>query len=346
MLRNALRFAALASLLGACGGQVVSDGAPPSGAAGSAGTRLPGDGDDAGANAPVPSVPSPPGSPAYGVLVDGYAPYTLAIGGGDVYFTSEASAPKITLMSCALGGCTAPTTLGTAGSGLPGIALDANNVYFTSNFDGTVFACPRSGCGSAPLVLASAQATPHGIASDGSDVYWATNDGVMRCAAAGCGDAPSILAPSQGEPNGIALDATSVYWTTSLSGDVMKCAKAGCDQKPTLLASNTKGADIAVDATDIYWASPSTTQVLTCPSSGCAGSPTVIASSAAYALAIDGVSVYWTTLDSIMKCAKKGCTQPTVLASGQSAPADIAVDATRVYWTDRTDAGAIRFVSK
>jgi hypothetical protein len=233
--------------------------------------------------------------------------------------------------------------IATGGDALPGFALDANNVYWTATFEGKVFTCPRSGCGSTPVVFWSG-GNPRGIVSDGKDVYWATDGAVMKCPVTGCNGAAITLAPAP-DANGIAVDATNVYWTKS-QGGVMKCAKTGCGKAPTTLATGTSGADIAVDATDVYWASPHSSEVFKCAKAGCNGAPTVLASSQAYALALDDVNVYWAAVDSVQKCAKTGCAHPTVLASGQESPADIVVDATRVYWTDRKGEGAIRVLPK
>jgi hypothetical protein len=53
------------------------------------------------------------------------------------------------------------------------------------------------------------------------------------------------------------------------------------------------------------------------------------------AVAADGANVYYSTADAIARCPAtlSACT-PEVLATGQSAPADLALDAHGVYWTD------------
>ena len=114
------------------------------------------------------------------------------------------------------------------------IALDATTVYFghsifydgTAQRDGEILACAKTGCASAPSLVATSAYGPQSLASDGINVYWTELDSSLpystsgpywlrKCAVAGCGDAPVTVASGLDGPIDLAVDHTYVYWTDS-----------------------------------------------------------------------------------------------------------------------------------
>ena len=76
--------------------------------------------------------------------------------------------------------------------------------------------------GSGLTTIASApQGVPHGIAVDGSNIYWVAGEDIMRAPLAG--GPPVILASGQAQPNAIAVDNARVYWT-NFGGAVLSLA--------------------------------------------------------------------------------------------------------------------------
>jgi hypothetical protein len=159
------------------------------------------------------------------------------------------------------------------------------------------------------------------------------------------------LATGQGFPLTLAVDDTFVYWLDwggptrpgpygSKSpgpvrvGAVMRCAKTGCENAPTVLAPNQcLGRSLAVDGSSVYWTT--LTGLFQCSKSGCSGTPAILSSDDAAALAIDSSNAYFIdlALGAIVQVALTGGPK-TILATGLSLPFAIAVDATNVYWTD------------
>jgi hypothetical protein len=140
---------------------------------------------------------------------------------------------------------------------------------------------------------------------------------------------------------GIEVDATDVYWTTS-HGEIYRCAKSGCAGNPTLVTHTLAGLDaLALDDVNVYAVGAG---LYSCPKTGCAQPTTLAAVELPSAnLVTDGSNLYWTritkvdpTSGGVFRCAVTGCSAPEMIAAAAQ-PAGIAVDATRVYWSDTTN---------
>lgn len=139
----------------------------------------------------------------------------------------------------------------------------------------------------------------------------------------GCG-APA--APGAGETTGAQSEALTNY----------------CPATPNAITAGAHGP-FAVDATNAYFydAPPAgPVGVASCALAGCAAPTMLVAGTYPGRIVTDATNVYWsnegtgTYAGDILACAKTGCGGiPTVLASGQGNPIDVAVDASNVYWT-------------
>jgi hypothetical protein len=254
------------------------------------------------------------------------AGYGVAVLGSTLYVTDNYQ--TVWSVPTAGGAPNSIATIAIMSGGVSAIAVDANNVYFSTWFGygvggNRVFQAPRGG-GGPNVMLASAiqypssavvsAQQPFNVAVQGGFVYWTSAGGaddagsVMRVQVGG--GTPQTLAMAQAYPWAIAVDATNVYWTnlgTSAhgfaDGAVMRVPLAG-GSSPTPLASGLgEPSAIAVDATDVYFGEGAT--ILRVPITGGSG-PTVVASEpgpAIVSMAVDATSIYWSDT-AIVKVAK------------------------------------------
>jgi hypothetical protein len=225
--------------------------------------------------------------------------------------------------------------------------------------------CSATACGErvidapGPTASAGAGATSSGVGGTGGAC---PSTCAGACCAGVCTGGLCLTKLASAEGTGpIALDSTAVYWMsggTTPNGfndaAVLKCAIGGCGGKPTVIAAGNSACvpscAIAVGASAVYWADTSG-NILSCPTTGCQGAPAVFAAATAQgsvlAIASDATSLYWNIMDdysaagALMKCPLSGCGAPVTLATDAMVLssfvlriANLAVDATSVYWID------------
>ncbi len=169
------------------------------------------------------------------------------------------------------------------------------------------------------------------------------------------------LAGMQVQPYDLAANATHLYWTTTFidlpgHGKLMRMPVAGGAVEE--LAAGKAGDNphsIVLDDTSVYWTDfrATTGAILKLPLAG--GEPVVVAANqdSAHGLAVDATNVYWTTylargqVRRASKATSEGKPSPVIdLASAESLPNNVTVDAKFAYWTNSIDvAGAVRKVA-
>jgi hypothetical protein len=139
------------------------------------------------------------------------------------------------------------------------LTVDATSVYWGSGQqNGSVWKVPIGG--GAPTQVIGGQAAPHGIASDGTTLFYG-NQGASSCVGTlmaipvnGNGAAITI-ASAQCTPQDVVVDANNVYWTNSGDGSVWKSDKAGLHPAALVTGNGPASAYLAVDATNVYFTS-------------------------------------------------------------------------------------------
>jgi hypothetical protein len=301
----------------------------------------------------------------------------FAIDGANIYWTQlDASGTPCNppcagaVMKMPLGGGT-PLALASGQLSPISIAVGPTSVVWTNY--GDVTGAPKALMtvpldGGDPITLV-ADGTFGAYAVDATSVYYDGGGSLMKIPLAGGSPTPvTSLGVSWSLASGVVLDATSVYWedASSYHGEVRTAPLAG---GPSVLLYSPYSPPstpafimiplLAVDATNVYGATydpfNAVGSIVSVPLEG--GTLVTLASGHFHPafLAVDARAVYWVNSDfsapvpgfrspdmigTVMKAALTGGT-PAVLASGQSDPRAIAVDAKNVYWAnygDGTDA--------
>lgn len=194
-------------------------------------------------------------------------------------------------------------------------------------------ACSAGSC--APVVLASGQESPRGLAIDATHVYWTTSSptGAVKKVAKG-GGAETSLATGQNDPRRVAVDGANVYWSNYQGGVVQQMPKGG-GSAVVLASGQNNPYGLAANATDVYWVNLNGGNALMrVPIGGGAAALLVTNNGGGADVVLDAKRAYFTTTPgSVLSFDLTGGTQSTI-ATLPTGPFSIDVDATDVYFSD------------
>lgn len=242
-----------------------------------------------------------------------------------------------------------PIVLGQHTSGVMGITVDSNRVYWgvaggndPATAPGLIVSTALTDLGAKPQTFKSATAfapfSPWSLANDESRIYCGGSQGVF--AADKATKAEVKLGGGQ-IPTPVVLTSDTVYWVSRLDGVILAAPKDGGPARTVATGPAAQSIDsVAADETRVYWLENDGTRgrVFSIPASG--GSRTELAANgqAGYGMAIDAKYIYWTVLagGTLNRVPKEGG-QAELLAVnivGTSLKGGaVATDAAYVYWT-------------
>jgi len=204
-------------------------------------------------------------------------------------------------------------------STIQGIALSGDSIFWTDRGpnmfspSGKVKVCSVDDCSATTVEVASAEASPTGIAVFGANVYWINQgngpgNGALKMAAKTSSNAAKAIITGQPKPFAIAADEMYVYWTKegATDGAVLRCPHDGtyCNGPSVIAGGLLAPFDIALNGGRVYWTNTGDTSILSCPEAGCGAAPPVVHARGRpgmYRLAFGSRCVFWTEDSGIAK---------------------------------------------
>jgi hypothetical protein len=196
---------------------------------------------------------------------------------------------------------------------------------------------PKIGGASVRVAAAVADA-PSSLATDGTRVYWsevpAGGSGVLWSSPVG-GGSPKIVTqgPTVMDVGGLAVDATDLYWTLGIINDgAVYGVPTGGGTMTTLATGQQQPGPIVVDSANVYWANVYSIMKYPKPAGPAVALATAL-SARVMGIAVDATYVYWTQDNGLVLRTPIAGGTPQTLASGESGPAELAVDGVNLYWS-------------
>lgn len=282
--------------------------------------------------------------------------------------------------TCAKGACQ-PVQLISERSNPVGLVIDGTHAYYFESARDVVARVPKAG-GTAQPVCFGLTGTPQPFTVDDTSIYCSVTTGIVRFPKVGgltetlilsgtrsssvlFADATSVFGlgstsfsvakgggaavalPIQTQNTGPATaahDATKLYANHFPSG-IYASAKTNTDAAGvTLFVDAPEASGIALDSAYAYVTARLTGTVKRAPKAGGPAISIVAGVNSPRVIAVDDATVFFGTGDGdILACPRDGCTAaPRVVAEKQGDLYGIAVDATAVYWTSRTNGTVMR----
>jgi Domain of unknown function (DUF5050) len=201
------------------------------------------------------------------------------------------------------------------------------------DLDSTTDAPADAGC------AADVRVDPHNCGRCGRDCRG------TECRAGLC--APEIVATALLDPWYLALDDFNVYWTDLSGGGVIRVDKEGKTAPIHVAVKQGAPWDVDVDDTTVFWTCSDGGAVMQAPKLADGGQTTPFWSgpdASALEIAVDDGWVYWTVDGAGVYRAPKDGGAATLVTAG--AADGLALDGTRVYWTEHLSKGRIMAADK
>lgn len=259
--------------------------------------------------------------------------------GGDVLGDTQTEADGPAL-PCGSGTCSG-SCLDCDGD--PGNGCETDVTSDPSNCGACGHDCDGYGCNAGVCeiaLLVSDADLPWDLAVDDTAVFWVEegpgpNEGSVHTVPLQ-GGASSTLAEGESTPIAVALDDAWVYWVSFASGgSVARVGKAGTDYAQ--LAVTNAPRSLALDAERVFWSTVEGA-IMHLPKSGGTPTPLTQAGPGVCSVFVNEDHIYWTNrlsgdVSRLDKLDTTGASLTTV-ATSQSNPTAVYVDAQHVYWLE------------